>query len=100
MHFVITQPAPTNDAQPAMDIFFKKWILPFGPPEILVTDKSPECFDSTISHSCTYFGIRYRPRHANEPWTNGLVESQNKHLGRFLRNYLEATHNNWSEQAE
>ena len=41
-HFVITQPAPTNDAQTAMDTLLKKWTLPFGPPEILVTDKGPE----------------------------------------------------------
>ena len=83
-----------------MDILLKIWILPFGPPEILVTDKVPEYFNSTISHMCTYFGIRYRPRHANEPWTNGLVESQNKHLGRFIRNYLEPANDNWADQAE
>ena len=58
------------------------------PPEILVTDKGPEYFNSTLLMFCTYFGIKYRPRHANEPWAKDLVESQSKHPGRFIRTYL------------
>ena len=99
-HFVITQPTPLNDAETATEVLLKKWIIPFGPPEILVTDKGPEYFNSTLTNFCTYFGIKYRPRHANEPWANGLVESQNKHLGRFIRNYLQPQNDNWSDQAE
>ena len=75
-HYVITKAAPTNDAETAAEVLLKKWILSFCPPEILVTDKGPEYFNSTITNLCSYFGIKYRPRHANEPWANGLVENQ------------------------
>ena len=51
-HYVVTQPAPSNDAQTAAEILLKNWILPFGLPEILVTDKGPEYFISSLSHKC------------------------------------------------
>ena len=43
-------------------------------------------------------GIRHTPRTPYAPWTNGLVESQNKNLGTHLRLFLHNTPENWSTQ--
>ena len=43
-------------------------------------------------------GIRHAPRTSHSPWTNGLVEVQNKNIGTHLRLFLQNTPENWSLQ--
>ena len=43
-------------------------------------------------------GISYSPRTPYAPWTNGLVENQNKNFGTHLRLFLQNTPENWSTQ--
>ena len=43
-------------------------------------------------------GIRHSPRTAYSPWTNGLVEVQNRNLGTHLRMFLHDTPNDWAFQ--
>ena len=43
-------------------------------------------------------GIRHSPRTPYAPWTNGLVENQNKNLGTHLRLFLHNTPDNWATQ--
>ena len=43
-------------------------------------------------------GIRHSPRTAFSPWTNGLVEVQNRNLGTHLRMFLHNTPEDWAFQ--
>ena len=43
-------------------------------------------------------GIRHSPRTPYAPWTNVLVENQNKNPGTHLRLFLHNTPENWSTQ--
>ena len=43
-------------------------------------------------------GIRHAPRTSYSPWTNGLVEVQNKNIGLHLRLFLQDTPKNCSLQ--
>ena len=43
-------------------------------------------------------GIRHSPRTAYSPWTNGLVEVQNRNLGTHLRMFLHDTPKDWAFQ--
>ena len=43
-------------------------------------------------------GIRHSPRTPYAPWTNGLVENQNRNLGSHLRLFLHNTPGKWSTQ--
>ena len=47
---------------------------------------------------CTTMGIRHSPRIPYAPWTNGLVENQNRNLVTLLRLFLHNTPENWSTQ--
>ena len=40
-------------------------------------------------------GIYHSPRTAHSPWTKGLVEVQNRNLGKHLRMFLYDTPKNW-----
>ena len=51
-----------------------------------------------MAHLCTLMGIRHSPRTAYSPWTNGLVEVQNRNLGTHLRIFLHDTPKDWAFQ--
>ena len=51
-----------------------------------------------MAHLCTLMGNRHSPRTAFSPWTNGLVEVQNRNLGTHLRMFLHDTPKDWAFQ--
>ena len=51
-----------------------------------------------MAQLCTLMGIRHSPRTPYVPWTNGLVEVQNKNLGTHLRMFLQNTPKDWAHQ--
>ena len=51
-----------------------------------------------MAHLCTFIGIRHSPRTRYSPWTNGLVEVQNKNLGTHIRMFLQNTPKDWAHQ--
>ena len=95
-HFVVTVPVKQNNAQNAVNSLFHHWITKFGPPIYLVTDRGSECTNSEHANLRTTMGIRHSPRTPYAPWTNGLVENQNKNLGTHLRLFLHNTPENCS----
>ena len=96
--FVVTVPIKQNNAQNAVNSLLHHWITKFGPPVYLVTDHGSEYINSELANLCTTMGIRHSPRTPYAPWTNGLVENQNKNLGTHLRFFLHNTPENWSTQ--
>ena len=69
-------------------------ITKFGPPIYLVTDRGSEYNISELAKLTTTMGIRHSPKTPNAPWTNDLVENQNKNLGTHLRLFLHNTPEN------
>ena len=51
-----------------------------------------------MAHLCTLMGFRHSPRTAYCPWTNGLVEVQNRKLSTHLRMFLHDTPKVWAFQ--
>ena len=43
--------------------------------------------------------VTLRPRKAHSPWSNGKIETQNQHIARYWRNFLNDAGNNWSSLA-
>ena len=70
----------------------------FVPAVYLVTDHVSEYINSEFANLCTTMGFRHSPRTPCAPWTNGLVENQNRTLGTHLRLFLHNTPKNWSTQ--
>ena len=101
-HFVVTVPIKSNNAKTAIKTLLHHWIIKFGPPIYLVTDRGSEYVNNEMAHLCTLMGIRHSPRLANSPWTNGLVEGntegQNRNLGTHLRMFLHDTPKGWAFQ--
>ena len=83
-HFVVTVLIKSNNARTAK-LFYTIGFSKFGPPIYLVTDRGSEYVKKEMAHLCTLMGIRHSPRTTYSPWTNGLVEVQNRNLGTHLR---------------
>ena len=97
-HFVVTVPIKSNNAKTAIKTLLHHWIIKFGPPKYLVTYRGSEYVNKEMAHLCTLMGIRHSPRTAYSPWTNGLVEVQNRNLGTHLRRFLHDTPKDWAFQ--
>ena len=97
-HFVVTVPIKSNNAKTAIKTLLHHWIIKFGPPIYVVTDRGSEYVNKEMAHLCTFMGIRHSPRTAYFPWTNGLVEVQNRNLGTHLRMFLHDTPKDWAFQ--
>ena len=97
-HFVVTVPIKSNNAKTAIKTLLHQWIIKFGSPIYFVTDRGSEYVNKEMAHLCTLMGIRHSPRTAYSPWTNGLVEVQNRNLGTHLRMFLHDTPKDWAFQ--
>ena len=83
-HFVVTNPAPNITSKNAIQTLLHHWITKFGPPQYLVTDRGTEYINQDMAHLCSLFHINHSPRTPYSPWTNGLVEVQNRNLGTHI----------------
>ena len=98
IHFVVTVPIKSNNAKTAIKNLLHHWIIKFGPPIYLVTDRGSEYVNKEMAQLCTLMGTRHSPRTTYYPWTNGLVEVQNRNLGTHLRMFLHDTPKDWAFQ--
>ena len=99
-HFVVTNPAPNINSKYAIQTLLHHWITKFGPPQYLVTDRGTEYINQDMAHLCSLFHINHSPRTPYSPWTNGLVEVQNRNLGTHLRIFLQNPPTNWLFQTQ
>ena len=88
-HFVVTSPAPNITSKYTIQTLLHHWITKFGPPQYLVTDRGTKYINQDIAHLCSLFHINHSPRTPYSPWTNGLVEVQNRNHGTHLRIFLQ-----------
>ena len=99
-HSIITKPTLFKDAETAADDLLREWIKFFGQLNILVSDKGREYSNTIIANMCNFPGIKTRSKYPHTPWENGVVENQNKHLGRFFETTTQQKIIHWSDQAE
>ena len=95
-HVVVTVPTKSNNANTAVKTLLHHWITKFGPPVNLLTDRGLQYINNEIF--CTLMGFRHSPRTAYSPWTNGLVEVQNRNFGTHCRIFLQNTPKDWAFQ--
>ena len=68
-HFVVTVPIKSNNAKTAVKTLLHDWIVKFGPPINLVTDRGSEYINTDMAHLCSLLGIRHSPRTPYSPKT-------------------------------
>ena len=84
----------------AIQTLLDHWITKFGPPQFLVTDRGTEFNNHNMNHLCSLFEINHSVCISYSPWTEGLVEVQNRNLGTHLHLFLQNPPKNWSFQTQ
>ena len=77
----------------------EKRIFSFGIPQSIIHNRGTAFINTKFINSTKELGITLRPRTPYSPWTNGKIETQNQHIARYWRNFLNGAGNNWSSLA-
>ena len=96
--FLMVYPVTNTGAQATISAV-EKWIHSFGIPQSIVHDRGTAFINTEFINWTKELGITLRPRTAHSPWTNGKIETQNQHIARYWRNFLNDAGNNWSSLA-
>ena len=78
----------------------EKWILHFGIPQSKIHDRGTAFLNTDFVNWTEELGITLRLRRAHTPWTNGNVETQNQHIARYWRSFLNDAGTNWAPLAQ
>ena len=89
----------TNTGAQATIAAVEKWILHFGIPQSIIHDRGTAFLNTDFVNWTKELGITLRPRTAHSPWTNGKVETQNQHIARYWRSFLNDAGTNWAPLA-
>ena len=90
-HFDVTVPIKSNNVKTAVKSLLHHWITNFGPIIFRVTFRGSKQINTDVAQLDTLMGIRHSSRTLYSPWTNGLVEVQNKNLGPHIRMFVQNT---------
>ena len=90
----------TNTGAKATIAAVEKWMLHFGFPQSIIHDRETTFFNTDFVNCTKELGITLRPRTAHSPWTNGKVETQNQHIARYWRSFLNDAGTNWAPLAQ
>ena len=97
-HFVVSVPIKSNNAKTAVKTLLSHWIVEFGPPIYLLSDRGSEYIITAMAQRFTLMGVRHSSKTPYSPLTNGLVEVQNKKFGTHIRMFLQNTPKDWAHQ--
>ena len=89
----------TNTGAQATIAAVEKWILHFGLPQSIKHDRGTASLNTDFVNWTKELGITLRPRTAHSPWTNGKAETQNQHIARYWRSFLNDAGTNWAPLA-
>ena len=89
----------TNTGARATIFVVEKWIHLCGIPQPIVHDRGIAFFNTEFVNWTKELGITLRPRTAYSPWSNDKIGTQNQHIDRYWRNFLNNAGNNLSSLA-
>ena len=89
----------TNTGAQATVSALEEWIYSFGLPQSIEQDRGTAFFNTDFINWIKVLGKTLRPRTAHPPWTKGKSETQNQHIDRYWRIFLNDAENNWSTLA-
>ena len=72
-------------------------IAEYGPMKILQTDNGPEFANSMVEQLSSLYGVEHRFSTPYHPRANGLVERQNKEVGRHLKKLMVNASGRWED---
>ena len=77
--------------------FCEKWVFPYGPPEVLLSDQGAQFTSRFFQHVCNILEIRQTMMSAYHPQTNGQTERFNRTLLSAIRAFCTDSGTDWDQ---
>lgn len=94
--YVEAYPLKNKEAVSVATAFVNNFILRYGIPMVVVTDRGTEFISSVFIESCKILRIKQMSSTAYHHQTLGALENSHKHLGAYLRMQVARGKGNWS----
>ena len=94
--YVEVYPLITKTSNEVAKSFVENFILRYGIPNVIATDRGTEFMSATFKEVCTLLNIKKLNSTAYHHQSLGALENSHKHLGAFLRIQAESHPNTWS----
>lgn len=95
--FVWAVPIPDETAKTVAKVLLDEWILRFGPPEKLLSDRGKTFTSQIISNLCEKMGCKKVFTSPYHPQTDGFVERFNRTVMKDIRAFVSANESDWSD---
>ena len=95
LRFLMLYPVTNTGAQ-ATVAAVEKWIRHFRVSHSKIHDRGTAFLNTDFVNWTKELGNTLRPRTAHSPWTNGKVETENQHIARYWRSFLNNARTNWA----
>jgi hypothetical protein len=86
---------PSTTAEVVAQAILDEWVMRFGPPESLLSDRGVQFTGRVVEHMCLMLGIKKIFTTAYHPETDGQTERFNSSLLKLLRVYCDGNQANW-----
>lgn len=94
--YLVLVPLPDKKAETVARAFGENWILRFGAPAQLITDRGTE-FEKVLPKLCEWLWVSHIRTSAYYPETNGAVERQHLDIKAMLAKLARTEHERWPE---
>jgi len=93
--FVWATAVKDERAETISQVLLDEWILRFGPPEKLLSDRGKTFMSEMVQHLCTCVGAKKIFTSPYHPQTDGFIERFNRTLMKDIRAYVSVEENDW-----
>lgn len=95
--YIVACPIPNKRSQTVANAFVEKFILIYGVPNIILTDRGKEFTSELMTQFCKLLDITQMQSTAFHHQTLGMAENSHKNLGEYLRINANIKAGNWSD---
>lgn len=95
--YIEAYPLPNKETVTVAKAFVNNFILRFGIPKCIATDRGTEFISQVMKQVCRLLEIEKLQSTAYHHQSIGSLEIAHKHLGAFLRTYCNNSYHSWSD---
>ena len=96
--FIILEALPNRKSDNVALILFKRVIMPFSAPKVLVSDNALEFTCGVVKAICKLYGTSKIEITTRTPHANGVVERSNQNIVNILKILINDSQTNWDDQ--
>jgi hypothetical protein len=90
----------TVTAVQAAELMFDQWVIHYGLPQVIISDRDPRFISQFWQHLWKLLGTKLDMSTAGHPQTDGKAENRQRTANTMLRHYVDFDQTNWDLQLQ